>query len=176
MISINASAGTLQWVNEIEGFRQLVIKHKTEEFLDAVGTRGIEVATANCHEYGTYISFSKEVKGKMVTVIAKDNQLIPITWLVNDPNGKGMIDKTVEISPLLMTEFGSGQYAVNDFGDPDGGRGTFPGQKHAWQSKWYWVGEDKQLHSSSGQVPERPMYNSFMTLMNEIDSIARSIF
>lgn len=171
MITINAEAGTTQWIREIEDLKQDILGFKTRRFLEAVGDRGIYVARQNCYEYGQYISFTKEINGTSVTVLAKDTQLLPVSWKTRDDN-----IHTVEISPILMTEFGSGNYAVNDFEHPEGGQGTFPNQTHAFQPVWFWEDLDGVLHSSSGMKPERPMYQSYMTLMYEIEYIAKQIF
>lgn len=173
-IQFSAGQTTDEWEESLDFLANVFLEKKIQAFLEALKDRGIEVAQANCGQYGTNISFSKtDIEGHTLTVVASDTP-ISRTWLY-----KGGY-KTVEISPLLMAEFGSGNFAIEDelgFAPVEVGRGTFPDQKHANEPEWWWVedyGQPKQ--KSSGESPTRPMYTSYMTLVQEIQSIAQSIF
>ena len=76
-----------------------------------------------------------------------------------------------EVDPLLMAEFGSGNFAI------DGHRGTFPNQKHADQDRWGWkeVGSD-QIHWSSGVVPTRPVFYAVEEMRSQIDDVVSRVF
>ena len=86
--------------------------------------------------------------------------------------------KTVEVEDrepfytLLAIEFGAGIYynsgnenpKANDFGL---GVGTYPGQIHAFEDGWYYLGNDNQWHDTHGVKATMPMYNA------TIESISR---
>lgn len=78
---------------------------------------------------------------------------------------------SAQVDPLLMAEFGSGNFAI------DGHRGTFPNQKHADQDKWGWkeVGSD-EIHWSSGVIPTRPIFYAVEEMRNEIDGVVARVF
>lgn len=75
------------------------------------------------------------------------------------------------VSSVMMAEFGSGQYA-----DPASYRGTFPHQKHAHQSKWYWEDEKGDKHSSHGTRPTRPRLKAEVLIENQYDKVAKEAF
>lgn len=85
--------------------------------------------------------------------------------------------KSAEVSPLLMAEFGSGQYAQNPNNIVGVGQGTFPGQKHAFDEEgWYWVGLDDKLYHSYGIDPSMPMYEASQALFETAVRVAREVF
>ena len=95
--------------------------------------------------------------------------------------------KTVEVEDrepfytLLAIEFGAGIYynsgnenpKANDFGL---GVGTYPGQIHAFEDGWYYLGNDNQWHYTHGVKATMPMYNATMEIVNQYKQIAREVF
>lgn len=80
----------------------------------------------------------------------------------------------------LGIEFGSGIY-YNKTANPKSaefnmGVGTFPGQTHAFQDKWYYLGDDGKWHASRGVQASMPMYKASVALRQKIDSIVKEVF
>lgn len=115
-------------------------------------------------DFSSMVTFSKKVDptttGAEAIIIPYSQPFIK-TW----QGGSAMVD------PLLMAEFGSGNFAI------DGHRGTFPGQKHAMQDRWGWkeVGDDT-IHWSSGVIPTRPMFNAVEEMRSQIDEVVQRVF
>ena len=81
--------------------------------------------------------------------------------------------READVSPLLMSEYGAGWYALN------GHRGTFPGQKHAFQSEWFWYDANGTKHSSeedSHMIATQPMYRALVEMMNKAENVVKEVF
>ena len=162
------------------------INQKAQIVLEKLLDVGIESAIINSGQFKGYIVYRKEISPKIDgyegLLIATDGEKIISEWLYS-----GQM-KSVEVSPLLMAEFGSGQYAVVKFPDVEGiyGRGTFPNQKHAFEDSWWWVDKNPEggehiggefyKHTSSGTIPTHPMHNAEIAMFNEINRIYREVF
>lgn len=162
---------------------------KINQFLLRLADLGISVAKANGGIFGGYIVYSKdfEEKGEIKTVkmMASDSTSITNTWY---PSSKSIELREETISPLLMAEFGSGQYAIN-FEDL-GGRGTLNKYGHASSNGWGWWTDDpsgrdgdiKQvkngrfLMTSGGTPPSQPLHKAVMACIQQVDGIAREVF
>ena len=160
--------------DEIEKY-QLSLQVKSEELVNRLLDEGIKVAYQHVGRYAGYVEFTKEVEndGKNVIgmLIGKDSQPFISTWKV-----KGG-EKSAEVSGLLMSEFGSGWLANVIWNVPGVGQGTFPDQKHAFDPQgWYWTDTEGVKHHSRGEEPHYPMYFADMTMISQIDSIAREVF
>lgn len=80
----------------------------------------------------------------------------------------------------LGIEFGSGIY-YNKTANPKSsefgmGVGTFPGQTHAFEDKWYYLGDDGEWHASHGTQASMPMYKASVEMRKKIDSIVKEVF
>jgi hypothetical protein len=159
-------------IKELTEYRESLAQ-KNELFVTKLLELGIEVAQEKVGKFGKYISFSKEVDGTLYCVgylIAKDSEKIISQWETKD----GI--REVEVSSLLMAEFGSGKNAKVLF-DIDGvGQGTFPGQTHAFSPPWHWKGLDGKWYSSSGVTPTHPMYHADMEMIEDVKRIAKEVF
>ena len=162
---------------------------KVQLFLTRLADVGISVAKANGGFYGDYIVYSTEYKvGKDVrtlNLIAQDSNPITNTWY---PSSKSGEPREETISPLLMAEFGSGQFAIDFKGI--GGRGTLNKYGHADDNGWGWWTDDansrdgvvrnskngRVLMTSNGFKPSRPLHNAIMACIEQIESIAREVF
>ena len=129
---------------------------------------GISVAQQNVGgEWGSYLIFGKQV-GEDTIFYATDSGDIHVSW-----DGSAGYD----VSPLLLCEFGSGQYADNPFSVPlPVGQGTMPGQTHAFDPNgWYWR-VDGELHHSIGVPPDSPMYHASLEIIDNVVKVAREVF
>ena len=148
---------------------------KAEMMVRLLADMGIRVAEYTVHEeFRPFIDFvykpdirtDTEVEGNL---IGKDNTLIHRVWY----GRKGQLVGSAFISPVMMSEFGAGPYAQN------GHRGTFPGQKHAFETQWFWRDEAGELHSSEEDytmVATQPMYHAFIEMMQKVDHVAKQVF
>ena len=160
-------------IKELEDYK-VSLKAKNELFINRLIDEGISVAKQNVGGYGSRISFTKEVDGNIGFLIAKDTDKIIAEW---DFYGK---KKTAELSPLLLSEFGSATLAEVLFDIAGVGQGTFPGQRHASEPAWWYKewqddhkGEWKQGH---GVKPTHPMYKADMEMLEKAEKIAREVF
>lgn len=153
----------------LEKYRASVAS-KARIMLERLGQIGIDTIEENKGEYAPNLRSEKvhvEFDGGAVQreeVIMSQTGNVSVSWL---RRGEKV---TVSVSPLMMTEYGSGQFAVS------GHRGTFPGQRHAFQPYWTWKDLDGVEHSSSGFVPKRPMHKARNKIERSIPKIARSVF
>lgn len=147
---------------------------KTELLVSRLLDEGISVAYQHIGKYKGYVEFTKVIengqKQCIGMLVGKDSQPFYVSWLF-----MGGV-KTVVVSGLLMSEFGSGWLANVIWDVPGVGQGTFPGQKHAFDKRWFWRDVQGNLHSSRGEEPHYPMYFADMTMLSQIDKIGREVF
>ena len=179
-ISLTKPGSITNAIKELEEYKKEV-RNKTELFLSKLIDAGIDTAKSNCGEYSGMIVFEKELipfkDGCEGLLIATDGQKVIRQWMRN-----GTV-VSAEVSPLLMSEFGSGwlahvmstkDYRANDL---NVGQGTFPEQIHAFdRDGWWWVTPDGERHHSIGEAPTYPMYSAVMAVLVEINSIAKEVF
>lgn len=142
---------------------------KAEQIRERLAELGISVAQQNIGgEYGSYLIFGTTTENGETIFYATDSGEIHITW-----DGSSGYD----VSPLLLCEFGSGQYAENPFSIPlPVGQGTMPQQTHAFDPNgWFWR-VNGELHHSVGVPPDSPMYHASLEMMNSVVEIAREVF
>ena len=148
---------------------------KCQLFVQALADVGIKTARANLGQYQGLILFSKEVDvtetGARAIMVATDGQKVIRSWKYKGGT------KTVEVSPLLMAEFGSG-WKAKVLDDVEGvGQGTFPGQTHAYDPwGWWWQDENGVTHHSSGEAPTFPMHSASLAMVYEMQRIAEEVF
>ena len=172
-MTISAKGGANTILKQLEHMKRFGIEKRIRAFLNACGDRGIQVARQNSGQYGSYIEFTKEVNGHTLTVRASDKASIPRQWVY-----RGTI-KVENVSPLMLAEYGSGNFFLNNW---DNGitRDTSIYESndpmpHANDPVWWWhenFGSPRQY--SSGEAPTMPMYNSYITLIQEIEQIAQT--
>lgn len=159
------------------------LQNKTRLFLNALADRGIEVARQNEGDFAGYIIYTKEEGEYSLKMVARDNQPITREWFVSaSPNAEV---RSETFSPLLMAEFGSGAYQVDNYGIgrlPDSmGHGSNP-------NGWYWWSDHftdgmakterngRWLFHSYGTSPTMPIHRAVMAMIEDIEAIARSVF
>ena len=152
---------------------------QTSRFVRELSEVGIMAAAQNTGDYEKYIRFSYRLQsGEPISVItASDAEPVEVKWLVSDGNG-GEAVKTAKISPILMSEFGSGFRAVNPKAFPGVGQGTFPGQTHAFDDGgWYYKDYDtKKWMHSKGYAPTQPMEHLLTEMENKVREVAGRVF
>lgn len=142
---------------------------RATEISERLAELGISIAYQNVGgQYGAYLTFGKIMENGEVIFYATDNGQIHVSW-----DGSAGYD----VSPLLLCEFGSGQYADNPFSIPlPVGQGTMPNQTHAFDPNgWYWR-VDKVLHHSVGVPPDSPMYHASIEIMESVVNVAKEVF
>lgn len=175
-ITVSASAkGMRELKRELEKYKTDLNK-KIAICIERLADLGISVAKANGGEFGNQIIFTKEVEidGQrriIAYVVGRDKFPILREWFYH-----GNI-KQVEVSPLYMAEFGSGWYSEPKFDNANGGQGTFPNQKHAFnEDGWTWTTPDGETHHSYGERPTYPMYNAYTEMYMQAKRIFQEVF
>lgn len=165
----------------LRAYKKTIWKQQCEEFVSRLADKGIAVAEAHAGHWGPYLRFSKQISpkrwGAKAVMSGAYTQLVERRWKVIE-GGKEVV-KSAYVNPLLMAEFGSGKYAVsNKYAKRYGaGRGTFPGQTHAWNdSGWSWLTEDDRWMHSSGEQPSMPMFTAYEEMMRDVMNVARQVF
>ena len=176
-------------VSSIENLKQELTSYrnslpdKMQEFTSKLADVGISVGKANIGvlddlgNVSSLVQFTKKVDkntyGAETLMIMSDVAPVQSSWW----SANGL--KTVDVSPSLMYEYGSGFEAkdLNANKNPQGGQGMFPGQTHARDpGGWWWVDENGVRHESSGITPTTPMYKATMEMYNQVIAVAREVF
>ena len=175
-ISLTTKGSLNKAIEYLEQYKKELVQ-KSELFVSRLIDLGIEAGQLNSGQYGNYIVFRKELNlkndGCEGLLIATDREKIIRQWY------RGGQIVSAEISPLLMSEFGSGWLAQVLFPSVDGkvGQGTFPDQIHAFdEDGWWWTTPDGVTHHSKGETPTHPMHNAYIVMYSQIDKVAREVF
>lgn len=169
-------------IGELKAYKN-ELATKCATFVDRLTEHGILIARENSDgEYGSYITFTKTVNPMQygaTAILLATSGTITVQWMAY-----GKV-KSADVSPLLMTEFGSGFNASDASGKGNAdiatalgmGQGTFPGQTHARDiGGWFWQDLDGEWHSSEGIEPSMPVFSALISMEMEIVSIARGVF
>lgn len=145
-----------------------------DEIVSELAKRGISVAQYSVfNDWRQCIDFKYEPKNLGEgELIGKDITLIHRVWYTSG-NPSLMNQREAYISPLWMSEYGAGKHAL------EGHRGTFPGQRNAFKSVWFWYDGNGEKHSSNEDwhmYATRPMYNALVEMMTNADKVVREIF
>lgn len=173
-LSLNTPNGIDTIIKKLEDYEK-DLTDKCVSLVNRLQDIGIQTAYANTGQYAGMILFYKSLtpteNGADGLLIGTDSQKIVREWRYN-----GGI-KSAVVSPLLMSEFGSGWFAEVLDVIPGVGQGTFPGQTHAFDSQgWFWTDTDGNKHHSMGEEPTHPMHNAYIEMLAEIDSVASEVF
>ena len=160
-------------IKQLEEYK-VSLHDKCDIFVERLAEAGIKVAYAHVGEYGDHITFESVKGGDGVTFLKGSDNPVMVEWYTDK---KGTHKRSYEVSPLLLSEFGSGWLAVVLYDIAGVGQGTMPGQRHATDPKgWYWYDEDGTKHHSIGVPPTFPMHNAIMAMMEQADRIAKEVF
>ena len=162
-------------VSQLKDYEDEIIV-KANMVVRQLAEMGIRVAEYSVYpEFQPHIDFVYEplsssteyrVDGQLV---GRDNSVIHRVWY----GRKGKMAGEADISPILMSEFGAGFYAEKDH------RGTFPGQKHAMESQWFWRDASGELHSADEDytmIATQPMYRAFVEMKQRVEEVVRNVF
>lgn len=145
-----------------------------EEIVETLAERGIKVAEYSVFaDWRSLIEFKYEPKnlgeGELV---GQDLTLIHRIWYTSE-HPSIYNQREAYVSPLWMSEFGAGWYAL------EGHRGTFPGQRNAFRSEWKWYDGNGNEHSSEEDyhmIATQPMYKAFVDMMINAEKVVKEVF
>ena len=145
-----------------------------DEIVQRLAERGIAVAEYSVmSDWRQCMEFKYEPKNLgQGELIGRDVQVIHRVWYTSD-NPKIRKQKKADVSPLLMSEYGAGWYALA------GHRGTFPGQHNAFKSVWFWYDEAGNRYSSEDDyhmIATQPMYRAFVDMMVNVEKVVKEVF
>lgn len=151
------------------------LNDKCKLLVQRLAEEGIIVAQQNVGNFGKYITFTTSITSTQTgcsgIMIATNTGIITSQWLTQEG------EKSADVSPLLMVEFGSGLRAENPKNIPGVGTGTFPGQTHATDPNgWWYMDLDGEWHHSYGITPKMPMYKASIEMHKKINKVAREVF
>lgn len=153
---------------------------KREIFIRRLMELGIRTANVHLGEFAGMVMFEKTIDENGGIIVASDKEKLVKVWYTDKKLTK---ERSYEVSPLLLAEFGSGWLAEVSSGvnmaSPIGevGQGTMPEQKHAFdENGWFWYDEDGEKHHSYGTAPTHPLYNAVIEMQTQIELVAREVF
>ena len=165
-----STEGIQSIIDQLNHYANVDLPHLADELVRRLAEVGITVAEYSVFSaFRPYIDFRYETKSLGVGELVGQDTLIHRVWYTKGGAVKGEAD----ISPLLMSEYGAGPYALQ------GHRGTFPNQTHAFQSEWYWYDASGTKHSSEEDytiISTQPMYKALVEMMNKVTAIAKEVF
>lgn len=177
-ITFNLSVSSVrQAQRKLEQYKRNLLA-KCETFVMRLSEVGINVAQQNLGSFGSYITFDTELDaeqyGIKAIMVASNTGLIHSEWRVN----KDGDTRAVDVSPLLLAEFGSGLRANNPRAGEFGmGTGTFPGQTHAEDPDgWWYQTLDGVWHHSYGVTPTMPIQKASGAIFDNVNAIAKEVF
>lgn len=148
---------------------------KLQKFIRLLADNGLRIGEGYLegNQYAPYIYFYTEkveigLGYVSLDFCAANIHLIRREWYPN---------RSAEVSPILMAEFGSGVFAVDE-GVEGVGRGTFPGQVHAFEPVWFWRERKHPTiqHSSSGEEPAQFMLKTAQDLWGVVMKCVKESF
>lgn len=160
-----------QLKKDLESYRDS-LQSKCERYIDNLVNLGENVALQKISEspIGNTVSISS-------TRTIEETGCQAIIKLVGESNedAKGRVFYTA-----LAIEFGAGSY-YNKTENPKAsdlgfGVGTFPGQTHAFEDGWYYLGADNEWHYSHGVKATMPMYSASQEIINNYLVEAKKVF
>lgn len=153
---------------------------KCRKLRERLAEIGIDTAKSNCGEYAGMIVFEVRNEDPDISyLVATDGKKIVRSWYPSKKSAlKGVRQRSYEVSPLLLAEFGSGWLAKVLVNIAGVGQGTMPNSYgHAFDAGgWYWYDESGTKRHSEGEAPTFPMYSASMAMLFEVDRIAKEIF
>lgn len=173
-ITIGLSVKEIQVaIKEIEAY-QNDLNRKCELLCQRLCQEGIKIAQSHIGSsgFGKYIHLDSEITpqqaGCKAVFYMEDTTKIKSEW----QNLEGV--QSMEISPSLMIEFGSGLKAENPTGIPGVGTGSLG--KHGNEPGWYYMDLEGNWHYSTGISPKMPMYYAGKELRGKVVKIAKEVF
>jgi hypothetical protein len=171
---IKRSIGNIKGlIDDLKAY-QKEIKDKRIIFIRRLMEVGIEMANTQLAEYAGMVVFEKTIDDEGGVIIAADREKIIRVWYTDKNLTK---ERSYEVSPLLLAEFGSGWLAEVLLPVEGVGQGTMPEQTHAFdRNGWYWYDEGGMKHHSYGEAPTHPLYYAVIEMQRQINEIAKEVF
>ena len=172
---INCSLKNIQkTIKELETYRDS-LEEKGRIFLERLADEGIVAAESHLGEYAGMVVFTKETEENGLLLIAADREKLLKVWYTDK---KLTNERSYEVSPLLLAEFGSGWLAENLYDIGGVGQGTMPNSygHAADRNGWYWYTEDGVKHHSIGEPPTHPMHYAILKMYESIERIAIEVY
>ena len=140
------------------------LEYRTQSFLEALCNAGIPVIDTSI---ATSMGDSDKQHSTYVTV-TMSGYVVEATL-------------TVQGKDIAFIEFGAGIFYNGANEHPKAsemgmGVGTYPGQTHAFDVGWWYIGEDGQKHYSHGTEARYPLYNAKQTMVSRFFEIAKEYF
>ena len=160
-----------QAIKQIEAYRD-DLPRKCQEICRRLAEEGVRVADA---------AINSVPIGKTITLTTDINPSKMGCQAIMKMTGRETRTEDGRVFyTALAIEFGAGIY-YNSNTNPKSaefgmGVGTFPGQTHAFQDGWYYLGNDGNWHYSHGVQASMPMYKASVALRQKIDSIIKDVF
>ena len=139
------------------------------------------IRLAEIGEEAAVQSVNESPLGKTVTLRVQREPTLMGCRAVLIATGKVFdVEDREPFSTILAIEFGAGIHynpepnpKANELGY---GVGTYPGQIHAFEDGWYYLGKDDKWHYTHGVKATMPMYNASMEIIQQYKQIAREVF
>lgn len=148
------------------------LQRKCEEYIDRLAQLGEETAL---------MAINESPLGKTVTLqVNKAVETMGCKAVLIATGGVNIAEGREPFYTLLAIEFGAGIH-YNPIPNPKAadlgfGVGTFPGQVHAFEDGWYYLGEDDKWHYSHGVKATMPMYKASAEIISQYKQIAAEVF
>ena len=176
-------------IREIEAYQKKV-RQALVDMVTGLLNAGYRVAMINRGHWGNAIEIRRDNEQGNTFIATADatsfeaalimsSEPTRVEWYSSknkDGELKGM--KSYDVLPHLLAEFGSGWLATVLDNVSGVGQGTMPNSMgHATDPDgWYWYDEEGSKHHSIGEAPTFPMHTAMITMLQEIDNIARAAF
>lgn len=159
-------------IRQIEEYKE-ELNQKVVEFTEALAKKGELVALSKIEE--------SPLGRKTITLRSETTQEDAGCKVIIVATGQTFSSEDYpSFNTLLAVEFGSGIHhnpepnpKANELGY---GVGTFPGQTHAFEDGWYYLGEDDKWHYTHGVKATMPMYSATVEIANKIQETAKEVF
>lgn len=170
-----SSEGLTELIRQLKHYADVDLPAMADMIVRRLADEGIKVADYTVYgDWREYVEFvyepittgtSGNAEGELV-----GRDITPVHRVWYSKSGQ---ESEADVSALWMSEFGAGEYARSGF------RGTFPGQKHAFQSVWYWYDASGNKHSSKEDyhmISTQPMYKALVAMIAKANAIVREVF
>ena len=166
-----STEGIQSIISQLNDYKNISLPEIADTIVRELAAIGIKVAEYTVYgDWREYIEFRYEPLGEGEgELIGQDISPIHRIWYTKG----GQVSGEADISPILMSEYGAGPYAAN------GHRGTFPDQKHAFQSEWFWYDASGIKHSSEEDyhiISTQPMYRALTEMMAKATQVVKEVF
>ena len=158
-------------IKQIELYKSDINK-KCEEYVDRLAKIGerVEIQAINESPIGNQITLSIDREPSEMGCKA----VLIATGKVHEVKDRDTF------YTVLAVEFGAGIHynpepnpKANDMGY---GVGTYPGQIHAFEDGWYYLGEDDKWHYSRGIKATMPIYKASIEIISQYEKIFKEVF